>query len=75
MTRAVVAQRSIKPTRGARNIRWIEKFCRVPEGKFVGQPVKLRPWQRDIVRGIYDTPTRENNDPVAKTDEFEQIRG
>jgi len=28
------------------------------KGKFVGQPVVLRPWQRKIVRGIYDTPTR-----------------
>lgn len=45
-------------TRGERNIEWIESFCRVPEGKFVGKPVELRPFQRDIVRGIYDTPTR-----------------
>lgn len=44
--------------RGNRNIAWIEEHCRVPEGKFVGQPVKLRPFQRKIVRGIYDTPTR-----------------
>lgn len=33
-------------------------MCRVPEGALVGQPVKLREWQRDIIRGIYDTPTR-----------------
>lgn len=45
-------------TRGQRNIAWIEANCRIPEGKFVGQPVVLRPWQRKIVRGIYDTPTR-----------------
>lgn len=45
-------------TRGNRNIRWIETFCRVPEGKYVGQPVRLRPWQKKIIRGIYDTPTR-----------------
>ena len=24
----------------------------------MGQPVELRDWQRDIIRGIYDTPTR-----------------
>ena len=47
-------------TRGARNIAWIEAYCRVPEGKreLIGSPVKLRPWQREIIRGIYDQPTR-----------------
>ncbi len=30
----------------------------MPEGALVGQPVKLRDWQRNIIRGIYDTPTR-----------------
>jgi PHD/YefM family antitoxin component YafN of YafNO toxin-antitoxin module len=30
----------------------------VPEGALVGQPVKLREWQRSIIRGIYDSPTR-----------------
>jgi hypothetical protein len=43
---------------GPRNIAWIESVCRVPEGKFVGKPVVLRPWQKKIIRGIYDTPTR-----------------
>lgn len=43
-------------TRGDRNIRWIEKHCRIPEGKFVGQPVRLREWQRAEVRKIYDNP-------------------
>lgn len=33
-------------------------MCRVPEGAHVGQPVKLRQWQRDIICQIYDTPTR-----------------
>lgn len=44
--------------RGARNIAWIETHCRIPEGKFVGQPVKLCKFQKDVIRGIYDTPTR-----------------
>lgn len=47
-----------KLTRGERNIRWIERFLRIPEGKFVGKRVKLRSWQKKIIRGIYDTPTR-----------------
>ncbi len=43
-------------TRAARNIRWIEKHCKIPEGKFVGAKVKLRPWQKDEIRKIYDNP-------------------
>lgn len=45
-------------TRGTRNIRWIEAHCKIPEGRFVGAPVRLRPWQRRIIKGIYDRPTR-----------------
>ncbi len=45
-------------TRGQQAIAWIERYCVVPEGKLVGQPVKLRPWQRKIIRGIYDSLTR-----------------
>lgn len=45
-------------TRGQRAIAWIERYCVVPEGKLVGQPVKLRPWQKKIIRGIYDSLTR-----------------
>lgn len=44
--------------RAARNIKWIETYCRVPEGKLVGQPVKLRKWQKDIIHSIYGSPTR-----------------
>lgn len=43
-------------TRAERNIRWIESYCRVPEGKLVGKPVKLRDWQQDELRKIYDNP-------------------
>ena len=45
-------------TRAERNIAWIEKHCIVPEGKDVGIPVKLRDFQVDLLKGIYDTPTR-----------------
>ncbi len=47
-----------KQTRGQRNIQWIEKHCLVPAGMHVGKPVKLRPFQKKIIRGIYNTPTR-----------------
>jgi phage terminase large subunit-like protein len=30
----------------------------VPEGRLVAQKVSLRPWQREIIKGIYDNPTR-----------------
>jgi phage terminase large subunit-like protein len=52
-------RQSRKLTRGDRNIAWIESACRVPEGKDVGKPVVLRPWQRRVIKGIYDTPTRQ----------------
>lgn len=45
-------------TRGEQNCDWIELHCRVPEGALVGKPVVLRPWQREIICGIYDSPTR-----------------
>jgi phage terminase large subunit-like protein len=47
-----------KLTRGQRNIVWIETHCRIPEGKFVGRPVKLTVKQKKWIRRIYDTPTR-----------------
>lgn len=45
-----------RQTRAERNIAWIEKHCRVPEGRLVGQPVGLREWQRRELRKIYDNP-------------------
>lgn len=45
-------------TRGERNIAWIEHHCRIPEGKLVGQPVKLTTHQRRWICRIYDSPTR-----------------
>ena len=44
--------------RSTRNIRWIESHCRVPEGRDVGKPIKLRKWQKEWLKGIYDQPTR-----------------
>ena len=45
-------------SRAERNCRWIERYCRVPEGKLVGQPVVLRDWQRNLIHEIYGSPTR-----------------
>lgn len=43
-------------TDGEDNCDWIEEYCRVPEGKDVGKPVKLRVWQRAEILKIYDNP-------------------
>jgi len=40
--------------RSAKNIEFIEKFCRIPEGPDLGKPVTLRPWQKREIRKIYD---------------------
>jgi phage terminase large subunit-like protein len=40
------------------NAAWIEEHCFIPEGKFVGKPVKLTPHQRQWLADIYDSPTR-----------------
>lgn len=53
--RAGPIRSSRKPSsRGARNVAWIEIHCRVPEGRDVGKPVKLRDWQRRELLRIYD---------------------
>jgi phage terminase large subunit-like protein len=44
------------PTRAERNIAWIERYCRVPEGRDIGKPVVLREWQKRDIRKIYDNP-------------------
>ena len=43
--------------RSCRNINWIEAHCVVPDGKLMGQHVKLRPFQKTIIER-YDKPTR-----------------
>lgn len=45
-------------TRGEKAAEFIERYCRVPEGKLVGQPIVLTDEQRDWLRQIYDSPTR-----------------
>ena len=40
------------------NIQWIESMCCVPDGRLVGQKVKLSPAQREWMEMIYGSPTR-----------------
>jgi phage terminase large subunit-like protein len=44
------------PVTAADVVEFIETVCFVPEGKFVGQPLRLQDWQKDILRAIYDNP-------------------
>lgn len=44
--------------RGDRNIQWIERYCYVPEGKYVGKPIRLIDEHVKIIRDLYDSPTR-----------------
>lgn len=37
-------------------INFIETFCLIPEGKNVGQPMKLMPFQKKFIKDIYDNP-------------------
>lgn len=43
-------------TRGERVIRFIERYCIVPEGKLVGKPMRLDPFQKRFVLAVYDNP-------------------
>jgi hypothetical protein len=42
--------------RAQANIRWMERYGKIPDGPSVGQPFRLMDFQRDIVRGIYADP-------------------
>lgn len=55
--RVVPRRRKSKPlTRAGRVIAFIEKYCRVPEGSKVGEPIVLLPFQKKFIRAVYDNP-------------------
>lgn len=43
-------------TRGERVIAFIHRYCIVPEGTLLGQPVRLLPFQERFIRAVYDNP-------------------
>lgn len=43
-------------SRGQRVIDFIERYCRVPEGSKVGQPIVLEEFQKKFIRDVYDNP-------------------
>ena len=56
MGRVSAQRKPVALSRGERNCKWIEDYCRIPEGKDVGKPVRLRDWQRHEICRIYDNP-------------------
>lgn len=44
------------PTRAERVIAFVHRYCRVPEGKHVGKPLRLLPFQERFIRHVYDNP-------------------
>src|SRR5215475_11369193 len=45
-------------TRGQRIIAFAERYCRVPEGALVGQPIRLADFQKRFILDVYDNPNR-----------------
>ncbi len=43
-------------TRGERVCAFIERYCRAPEGKHIGKPIKLEAFQRKFILDVYDNP-------------------
>lgn len=45
---------TVRPSaRSKRVIDFIERHCRVPEGKLVGQPIRLDPFQKKFIHAVY----------------------
>lgn len=45
-----------KQTRAERNVAWCERYIRIPEGRFVGQPLKMADFMVEDFKAIYDNP-------------------
>lgn len=43
-------------TRGERVVAFIERYCPTPEGKHVGKPMRLEPFQKRFILEVYDNP-------------------
>ena len=43
-------------TRAEKVIAFVHRYCVVPEGKLIGQPMRLLPFQERFVREVYDNP-------------------
>jgi phage terminase large subunit-like protein len=54
-TRALV-ERDLPEAGGERVIAWIEQFVKVPKGTGARAPMKVRPWQAELIHGVFDGP-------------------
>lgn len=53
----MAAKKSVgKMTRGEKVICFIEMFCHVPEGKLLGQKIRLEAFQKKWILAVYDAP-------------------
>jgi phage terminase large subunit-like protein len=43
-------------TRGQKVCAFVERYCIVPEGDLIGQPVKLAGFQKRFILAVYDNP-------------------
>ena len=43
-------------TRGEKICAFIERYCLIPEGAQVGQPIKLIKFQRKFILDVFDNP-------------------
>jgi phage terminase large subunit-like protein len=51
-------------TTGEKVIAFIERYCRVPDGKLVGQPIKLEPFQKKFITRRLRQPARNAAWPI-----------
>ena len=51
-----MASNSTNGVTAADIVEFIHTYCFVPEGPYVGQPLRLLPWQQDWIRSVYDNP-------------------
>lgn len=47
---------NISLTRGEKVIAFIERYCIVPEGNLLGQPIRLLEFQKKFIISVYDNP-------------------
>ena len=43
-------------TRGEKICAFIEHYCLIPEGTYVGRPIKLMKFQRNFILDLFDNP-------------------
>ena len=55
-TRPASSPSERKLTRGEKVCAFIERYCMVPDGMLIGQPMHLEPFERNFILDVYDNP-------------------